>query len=256
LLRQPLEAARWQALVEELTTGGLVGGKPLRLTDAGRSRALGFLGLEDPPQRADWRTPRDGYLMPHALGVPTDAGETRRIGKADGLRARILKKYDLPTGSAQTLNAALEALACKRLGFPGETALEGVRDAVLGRLLDAQARLGKGELIRQLPQAAASRRADPASLREALRRDGIDPAQAGGAPGASSPAGPEPFDPDAFAATVRAPVRDCREGRFGDNKVFIHRAWDALRDGPGWPVRSPDEFKRCRPRPTARGCRP
>jgi hypothetical protein len=257
LMRDPLDAERWRLLVDELAGGGLLKQKPLRLTEAGRARALEVLGLKEVPPRDNWRTLRDRYLVPQILGVPPEAH--RRVAKLDGLGACLLnRRYALPQGSGQTLNAALEALACRVLGFPEETSLADVRDRVLSRLLNAPERLNRQQLARQMVQSAAkARRADLAGLREAVLRDWV-----GGATADESPSRPislpgvpgrgekeaererEPFDLAAFAATVRAAARACPTGRFGENKVFTHYVWRQLRDEPNLPVGSLDEFKR------------
>jgi hypothetical protein len=248
LFREPLSANRWSAIVEELAAAGLLTVKPLRLTPVGRVHGLGLLGLQALPERLTWRALRDRYLVPRALGVPPEAADTRsRIATQDGLGAWLLKRrYNLPTGSGQTVNAALEALACRELGFAGETSLEAVRDEVLSRLLKAPERLNREQLTRQMVQSVAkARRADLAGLREATLSDWLDNSDGAQPPGANwVPGEAEAFDLAAFAATVQAAARGCPTGRFGDNKVFIHRVWGVLRDEPGLPVRSLDEFKR------------
>src|SRR6185312_2439339 len=104
------------------------------------------------PARTTWRSLRDRYLVPRALGIPEEAGETRsRLNSLDGLGAWLVRRrYDLPTGSGHTLTGVLEALACQRLGFPSETSLEAVRDKVLCRLLGVAELLTRDELVRQL----------------------------------------------------------------------------------------------------------
>src|SRR5437867_1378055 len=88
LLREPLDAGRWQSLVGELVEAGLLTPKPLRLTASGREHALAVLGLEELPERTTWRALRDRYLVPRALEIPEASGETRsRIGSQDGLGA-------------------------------------------------------------------------------------------------------------------------------------------------------------------------
>jgi hypothetical protein len=253
LLRQPLDANRWQALVDELVASGLISTKPMRLTEAGRSRALQFLALSELPRGVNWRTLRDRHLVPLALGIPAGDGAMRkRLQTKDGLGALLVKRrYHLPAGTGHTLHAALEALACQQLGFPEETKLQAVCQAVLGRLLDSPTQLDREELTRQLVQKiAGSRRADLGSLREAVLRDLVEP-PAEHAPeppraGEATPAAvePETFDLAAFAGTVQAAARACPTGRFGDNKVFVHHVWKQLQEEPGFPVQSLGEFKR------------
>src|SRR5882724_1566476 len=68
-LPQPLSPQQWQTLVEEVVNAGLAAVRPLRLTDAGRARALAVLGIDALPPRANWNTVRQRYLVPLALGV-------------------------------------------------------------------------------------------------------------------------------------------------------------------------------------------
>lgn len=238
LLREPFDGARWEALLGELAEAGLITRKPLELTEAGRAQALDQLGLKHLPPRATWRTLRDRYLVPRALGSSGDDGVPRsRLASMSGLGAWLLRRrYGLPAGSAPTLNAAMEALACRQLGFREETRLSDVRDRVLARLLQVSEPLRRDELAPQIVQAAAgAQRPDLASLREAVLRDWLT--------GSQSPGPEEPFDLPAFAATVQAAARTCPTGRFGDNKVFIHHVWKRLQAETHLPVRSLEEFK-------------
>jgi hypothetical protein len=247
LLPAPLAAEDWQSLLDGLASDGLLTTKPLRLTQEGKARALSVLGLTELPARATWRTLKANHLLPVALGVPEGAPQTRaKIGKADGLGAWLLKaRHALPSGTATTLSAALEALACKQLGFPAETSLDAVRDEVLSRLLGAPERLTKEQLARQLAQAAAgSRGARLAELRDAALRGWLAGGEAAGRPTEAEDREREPFDLAAFAATVLAAARACATGRFGENKVFVWHVWRQLAGEPQFPIRSLDDFKR------------
>ncbi len=251
LLREPLDAEDWQALVEELIEAGLVTAKPLRLTELGRAHALELLDIQHLPPRATWRVLRDRYLVPRALGITEAAGETQsRINCRDGLGAWLLKRrYNLPAASTHTLTAALEALACQQLGFPDETRLTAVRNRVLCRLLGVLEPLSWKKLITQMPQAAAgAQRADLASLREAVLHDWLARSPSQPPPEANGQTTeervePEAFDLPAFASTVHAAARACPTGRFGENKVFIHHVWKYLQGETHLPMRSLEEFK-------------
>ena len=252
LLREPLDSSRWEALVDDLAATGDVSTKPLRLTASGRSRALQFLGVSGLPERINWAGLRDRFLVPLALGIGADAGELRRrIQNLENLGCLLLKRrYNLPKATGQTLNAALEALVCQQLGFPEETQLASVRDAVLHRLLQVPTRLTKKQLSRHLIQlAAGASRAELASVREAVLRDWLQgPTRGAGFTQTNGhvtppPPEPKPFDLAAFAATVRAAARNCPTGHFGGNKVFIHHVWRCLQDEPSIPMHTLDEFK-------------
>src|SRR5947208_1832708 len=76
--KHPPSGEAWQVYLDELIRAGLLTARPYRLTDAGRARALGFLGLEALPPRTDWKAVRNRYLVPMALGIPVAAAETRK----------------------------------------------------------------------------------------------------------------------------------------------------------------------------------
>jgi hypothetical protein len=251
MLREPLDAARWQSLVAELEGAGLVTTGPLRLTESGRTHALEFLGLKDLPARATWPALRDRYLLPRVLGIAEDAGETRsRINSLDGLSAWLLKqRYQMPDGAGHTPKAVLQALVCRELGFPDETKLTAVRDRVLSRLLGPPEPLTWKTLVKQMPQAVAdAQRGGMAALREAVLHKWLTPSSSQPSPEADGRQTEEcvereSFDLPTFAATVEAVARACPTGRFGDNKVFIHHVWKQLQSETHLPVRSLEEFK-------------
>jgi len=250
LLRTALDVEHWQSLVDELAHAGLLMTKPLRLTESGQAHALAWLGLEELPLRTTWRLLRDRYLIPRLLEIAQDAGDIQsRIRSRDGLGASLLKRrYDLPLGTAPTLNAALEALACQQLGFAEETKLSTVRDRVLCRLLGVPEPLSRKQLGPQVVRAAiGARRADLPSFRDTVLHDwlaGPVTPQTSDGEDAGPPPEPEPFDLPVFAATVLAAARTCRTGWFGDNKVFIHHVWEQLQGETNLPVRSLEEFKK------------
>src|SRR5439155_7662569 len=69
LLASPPSAEEWQTALQEMEEAGLLTRKPLGLAEAGRTRALAFLGLETLPPNTDWRTVETRYLVPRALGI-------------------------------------------------------------------------------------------------------------------------------------------------------------------------------------------
>ena len=83
------------------------------LTDAGRERALRFLGVAELPSRTNWSTVIAKYLFPKAAGLSADAAA--KLDNGDKLAAFVLKrKYGLAAGAGSTVNQVLEAVACKR----------------------------------------------------------------------------------------------------------------------------------------------
>jgi hypothetical protein len=240
-------------VVEQLAADGLITTKPVRLTDKGRGQALGFLGITDLPPRTNWRSLRDRYLLFKALNLPINNPSVgKRLGKAGNLVALLMKQqHQLPAGSGETLPRAMEALACKELGFPEEATLEGVMLRVLSRFIGADEKLPGEQLKKQLPRVVAGT-ADGQldTLRQAVIRR-----WASGTPGTGSAerfgtdathpgeAGAEDFDLPTFAATVVALARSCPTGRFGDNKVFIASVYRLSQAEASFPRMTLPEFK-------------
>ena len=126
LLGAEFSAAEFDELRSELAAAGfLTKGKrnTFTLTDAGRERALRFLGVAELPPRTNWSTVIARYLFPKAAGLSANAAA--KLDSGDKLAAFILKrKYGLAAGAGSTVNQVLEAIACKELGFSDETTLE------------------------------------------------------------------------------------------------------------------------------------
>lgn len=245
----PLSADEFAELTARLQTDGLVEPRPrsrgaVRLTDAGRAAALEYLGVTALPPRTNWQTIRAKYLFPKALGAGADAA---KLDKADKLGAFLIRrKYELPAGD--TLNAVLEALACKLLGRPDEVTFDGLLRAVLSEELGSDKRLPKKDLLKQLPRKAAGTKTGKVDdLRAAVVREWLG---GGSARPATAPAppiemtDPAPLDLPEFAATVRRIARDCPPGaRFGSNKVFVAAVWRESQAEDGFPRMPLADFK-------------
>lgn len=245
LLGAEISATEFDDLRSELVSEGFLsrGGRrnTLAVTDAGRQRALRFLGLAELPPRANWSTVISRYLFPRAAGLSADAAA--KLDKGDKLVAFILKgKYGLAAGAGSTTNRVLEALVCKQLGVPEETTLDGLLCTVLSRLIGSE-RLPKEKLARQLPlfeTGLTSVNAD--SARRKVVRDWLGRSERIAPAGQSPP--PEPLDLTAFARTVLAlAVGSSPRDRFHDNKVFIVALWRASQGEPSFPRLSLPEFK-------------
>ncbi len=211
------------AALAALRAEGLVAPRGQLLTDAGRARALLFLGVERVPGRGDWVAVKAKCLLPKALG-----GAAPRDAKA--LAALLLKrKLALPVGTGATLGAVFEAIACRELGFPDHTSLKALVPVLLGRAVGADVPLGGRDAEAVVPRTllkATGRGA--AGFRHAALADWVA--------GPAAPKPPddpdEPFDLEGFAATVRSVARACPTGRFGGTKVFISHVWAQLLDEP------------------------
>jgi hypothetical protein len=244
LLGVSFSGAEFDALRSELAGAGfLARGKrnTFILTDAGRERALRFLGVSEIPAGTNWSTVIAKYLFPKAAGLSASAAV--KLDDGDKLAAFILKRrYDLGAGAGSTVNQVLEAIACQRLGFPAETTLQGVLCAVLSNLMGSE-RLSKEKLVKQLPLFETGlTAANAGAARCKVVRDwlGVVPQP----PKKREPAATEPFDLTAFAATVRAlAARSAPEERFHDNKVFIAPLWRSSQREPSFPRLSLPEFK-------------
>lgn len=243
LLEGPMSAADFDQLRNDLASASLLAkGKrnTFALTDAGRERALRFLGVAELPARTNWSTVISKYLFPKAAGVPASAAA--KLDSWDKLAAFILKrKYGLAAGAGSTVKQVLEAIACKDRGFPEETTLNGLLCAVLSRLLECE-RLTRVKLAEQLPLFKTGLTSATA---DAARRKLVQDWLAGAAPPPQRESEPaEPFDLAAFAATVRALApQSPPQDRFHDNKVFIAALWRATRREPHFPQLSLPEFK-------------
>jgi hypothetical protein len=238
LLGSDFSAAEFDDLRIELASAGfLTKGKrnTFAITDAGRHRALRFLGVAELPSRTKWSTVIAKHLFPKAAGLSAEAAA--KLDSGDKLAAFILKrKYGLAAGGGLTVNQVLEAVVCKELGFSDEATLDGLLRVILSRLMGSE-RLPRETLVKQLPLFETGLTATSAdAARGKIVRDWL-----GGAP--ESPP-PEPFDLAAFAATVRAlAATSPPEDRFHDNKVFIAALWRASQREPNFPRLSLAEFK-------------
>jgi len=246
LLGSDFSAAQFDDLRSELASAGfLTKGKrnTFALTDAGRERALRFLGVAELPSRTNWSTVIAKYLFPKAAGLSADA--TAKLDNGDKLAAFILKrKYELAAGAGSTVNQVLEAVACKRLGFSEETTLDGLLCVVLSTLMGAE-RLTKEKLNKQLPLFETGLTAASAdAARRNVVRGWLAGATAPTQPPQPEPQPSEPFDLPVFAATVRALAASSPpQDRFHDNKVFIAALWRASQREPNFPRVSLAEFK-------------
>jgi hypothetical protein len=257
--RPPTEE-EWQGYVNDLVSSGLLEMKPFRLTDAGRAQALEMLGWNELPPRASWRMMRPRYVTTRVLGTP--AGDEKALKARSGVRGLapllLRRRLEKEVGELPPKLNVVEFLAlreaCQRLGIPPQSSWPALQAAVLSASLGEARPLKKDQVVRQLAaKAVRAPRSDANGLRDALLRDWVGgeapaAAQTGGSrPPLAEPdkRAPEPggFDLPSFAATVRAAARDCPDGRFGDNKVFINHVWQRLRNEPNFPRLDLPAFK-------------
>jgi hypothetical protein len=237
LLRRPLLPERFADTLADLRAAGLVTPRGQHLTDAGRARALEYLGAggAELPAKCDWRAIKCRYLVPKALGLsPTSAEDAKIFGNKDRLAAWLLKReFRLPIGTPATLRGVFQAMACQYLGYPDQVELDDLIPVILGRQLGDDRTRTLEELGESAPPALLGA---PKAGRDGQRAEALagvfEPEDAA-----------EPFDLEAFANTVRAAARTCPTGRFGDNKVFISHVWRQLFDQPQIAPLGLDRFK-------------
>jgi hypothetical protein len=247
--RQSPSAEEFAELVSQVRGLGLVGERGLRLTPAGRERALIFLGITDLPPRCTWQTIQSHYLLPRALGLGPHAAPTSKKMDKDKLAALLLtRRFQLSLGTGPSLSKVLEALACRELGFPDQTTLAELKAVVLSRKLGSDRRLSAKDLTTQVPRVLLDApKSGLGGLREAALRewasDAVPPKRPPGMP-ETRPAPAPAFDLSAFAHTVQAVARHCPTGRFGDNKVFISHVARRLAEEPAFAGLGLEAFKR------------
>jgi hypothetical protein len=244
----------WQDTIDGLVQAGLLTTRPLALTEAGRARALEFLGIGELPPKSTWATIQAQFLVPKALGLEPGAEALRKLNRADALAALLLKRRrQLSDEVKPTLAGVLDALICRELRLPETTPFKEVRALLAARLLGSEERLSAKDLNKQAPRILlGANKSGLAGLREAALEgwaDGDASRPAPVEPLRPRPAAPlmeEPaaeFDLSVFAETVKAAARDCPTGRFGDNKVFISHVWRRLHDEPSFPPMDLPAFK-------------
>jgi hypothetical protein len=241
-----LTADEFVALRDDLVAAGALAPAArgsARLTDAGRGRALAFLGISEFPPRTTWRAVQAKSLFPKAVGL--SAAAAARLDKEDKLAAFLLKRtYGLPSGTGDSLQQAMESLACREAGFPEESSLKGLLRAALCRVLRADERLTLDQVKKQLPRAVmGTPDGKPDTLRAAVIREWLAGSRLDQRPAAEREP-PAEFDLPTFAQTVKALARTSpRADRFHDNKVFIAAVWRASQREHGFPRLTLPEFK-------------
>ncbi len=231
--------------VAALRAEGFVTAKGQRATDAGRARALQFLGVESLPPRSNWGAVKAKYLVPRALGTTAEAVE-----EGDKLAALLLKrKFGLPVATGATLNAVFEAIACQALGFPDHTELKSLVPLLLARKMGVETPPGKTDAPKVVPRVllgattAGARGLRPVALRGWADGPAERPHPEPTRPEPPQPVEPEPFDLEAFANTVKSVARTCPTKEFGDNKAFISHVWERLRTDRPFAALGLDGFK-------------
>jgi hypothetical protein len=264
---EPLLAHRWQGAVlteridhtlKALESRGLlalVPGKTKKaatkfvLTAEGQRNGLEFLGVSQLRPKTTWAVLRKTYLPACALGIPASSeARFKALSSEPAFQAVLLRRqFGLSIAELPKPDQATDGLAWKLIGFEGEDRKfnpKNVKTALFNRALgDGRAADFKKAATRLLAQRVGARRDDPKELRDAVVRglieqedNGASPAESAGVLPQSSQMSPTPLPVDlrTFAEQVKSAARDCRTGRFGDNKVFIAHVWKALQVEPAF----------------------
>jgi hypothetical protein len=231
MFRRPLDVERVRVAVDGLRARGEIAPGRLAPTDAGRARALRFLGLDALPARCTWRTLKARALPSKALGLPpADRASARVLGSEERLAARLLQqRFSLPPGAGDDLGAALQALVCRELGHPDCATLDELAAAVMSRRIGADRPLSPAVVRKQAPRVLLDVPGGIEALREQVLAGWADAAE----PTLPEPA---PVDDAALALEILAAARGCATGRFGLDKVLVHHVWHAVHGRPALPV--------------------
>lgn len=238
----------------------------LRLSESGKSAALRFLGLTDLPEKLNWKQMIEKHLFPQLTGVSLKPKQKAEV-------PLLQRKYGLHVPDSATLARALDALVCKELGFEQLSDLKALRAAVLSRHLKLQSEVKPADIDKQFVALDfglrnASDKLPLAAIRAWASGDGVEPpahaprthttpthaAATHTAPTNAAPthatathtapaAAAHAFNLADFAARAVRVARGLPDGRFGDDKVFISRAWRAWQSGGQSPSLDLPAFK-------------
>lgn len=258
LLERSLEALESEGALRRI--------KPLRgktdlfrPTAEGTQQALEFLGVAEVPPRTTWASLKKTFLLARALGLSAPRGEAlKKFASDTGFKAALLKaEFDLPLGEFPTSKEATDALYWKLVGLESNGHRKFDVKSLLAALFNRE--LGEHrqgpplkEVDKLLAKKVEARRSDANEFRSAVFRQWIDRTAAAGAtdggpaaaPGSQDAKGARPLDLGTFARRVHAAACASREGRFGDDRVFISRLWRALEGDPATSGTDLDGFKR------------
>jgi hypothetical protein len=241
--RDPPGTGTLTAALQRLRTRGELSSDGRQLTEAGRQRALVWLGLEIWPARWTWRTLKDKVLPAKALGLPLAEAE-KLLKSPSRLVALLLRReLELPDRAGGSVESVLQALVCRELGYPELHTLEELMAAVLSKKIGACPPLQPDEVQVQVPRVLLG--AHGRDLRQLAVSGWADPAAP--EPGPAEPrsagpraAAPRPVELTTFAQRVNEEARRCQSGRIGD-KIFVGHLWSRLQPSTGLDL---DTFKR------------
>lgn len=214
-----------------------------KITETGHQYLLDKLGLPSLPLHLRWNSFKNADWIAYALKLPALSSETRKlIAEADGLRAAILKQaFTLPVDDFASLTEARNALLWQQLCDPATaTNLQQrlptlrrqafnqgtVMSALLNDLLQTAKPLPWEKALPQLvAKVANAKRTSPEELRVTILRQALT-----NTPVESEMSAPQVKEQtlSEFAQVTLQAAKATKNGRLGDNKVFISAVWETL----------------------------
>jgi hypothetical protein len=249
----PEPGPAWKAAVEVAITALIdqkVLGEKRELLDAD---ALGKrLGAST---KVKWPQLTDRLLPALGLGLPPKESLGKGVlnGRDEWAAAIVGRALQLWTsGPSPTYSALCNQLVWERLGLPGKA--KALPDEVRGLFLQRELSTSPAPTDRLLRLLAARelgvQQTDLKALRNALVRrwlagEILDGGEASAPQTPPDPhIAPPPLAAPSFVDDLRHAAASVGEdGRFGERKVFIAAAWEALRGEPAWQALSLDDFK-------------
>lgn len=247
LFLEHLGASLWRSVFsgafDRLVAVQQVTVQPITLTATGRERALGYWQIDDLPTRIRWETLKRQYIVPRVLGLsPVQiAGKD----KTKSLIAAVVKnKYHLAPETGNSLASIVNALAWRQLNIDS-TARFTPQAVVAKVLLKSTRKPTTDQVATSLARLAfdtAGNDLFAGALRQWIASARI-PANTDA--GAIDHTSTDELDGDltTFALHTLRLARGAKAGWFGDNKVFISRAWTHLRGQPEFAAITLAEFK-------------
>ena len=261
----------WNSVFEEtsqrLDQQQLIGRRPYSLSEAGRRRAMDFLGVDSLPAKVTWKQLTHNYLTAKACGFSPDSAETRqKISDTSRLLGTVVQQGQaLATPDFPTLKQAIDALAWRQLGVETNVPFteKNVLRHLLGDDLQTPSKLALPQLRRQfaaqtlnIPQggveqvrqallarlgANANANVDVEPFPDMKSPRPVEvPAVAAPAPAVQ----PLAADLKSFSQRVRQVALEAMEGRHGERNVFINRIWRRMQNENAAEGMNLDQFKR------------
>ena len=151
LFERRLTSAEWteqfDAALDRLIGNGMVAGKPVVLTEAGRERAIAYWQIDKLPAQLKWATLLKTVVVPRVLGIAPQKLQTKK--PADALAAAVVRQAHSLSSAAKSPAEVVNALACKQIGMVPECKFTSAL-FLSKQLLDSERPLKADEVARRL----------------------------------------------------------------------------------------------------------